>query len=267
MNSNSNKFLNHPPLCYINLERQVLRKKVFEQQCQTFGISDSVRIDAYDGNQNNIYDLLIGAVPHDLTSLEIACVLSHLKALRYFVEKTDAARMLVCEDDLLFEMAEYWPFTWSFFESHLPYDWDIVQLVVNNTVSMHLNLHIRFMNDFSTACYLISRSYAEKLLSLHCVGDTYKIDQMVKPRAVADGLLYNAGKAYAVPLLTTHIGSEGGINEKYYDLQKYANRVVSDFWKKTALEKITDYSFICDHDPFINQLPPEVYNPNFPNKP
>ena len=42
------------------------------------------------------------------------------------------------------------------------------------------------MNDFSTACYIISRHHAEKLIRLHCRGDKYKLDNGVKPRAVAD---------------------------------------------------------------------------------
>ena len=65
---------------------------------------------------------------------------------------------------------------------------------------IHVTLHRRFVNDFSTACYIISRHHAEKLIKLHCRGDKYKLDNGVKPRAVADDLIYNSGNTYAVPI-------------------------------------------------------------------
>ena len=64
-------------------------------------------------------------------------------------------------------------------------------------------MHRRFVNDFSTACYIISRHHAEKLIRLHCRGDKYKLDNGVKPRAVADDLIYNSGNTYAVPIFYT----------------------------------------------------------------
>jgi len=267
MNTSKNNLQGLPPICYINVERQMLRKEAFEKQCEVFGISEYVRIEGYDAHIVNVATLVSGSVPTDVSTVEIACVLSHVKALKYFVENTDHSRMLICEDDMRFEMSHYWNFNWEFFESHLPYDWDIVQLVVNNPVSMHLNLHIRFINDFSAACYLISKRYAEKLLSLHCAGELYKIDQVVKPRAVADALLYNAGRTYSIPLFTTVISSEGAINEEFYPLQQGSNNKVIDFWKKTSLSKDVNLPFISDYNPYLNQLPPEVYNPAFPDSP
>ena len=43
-------------------------------------------------------------------------------------------------------------------------------------------------------------THAEKLVKLHCRGDKYKIDQDIKPRAVADDLIYNSGLTFAIPL-------------------------------------------------------------------
>ena len=41
----------------------------------------------------------------------------------------------------------------------------------------------------------------EKLIRLHCRGDLYKLDNDVRPRPVADDLIYNSGNTYAIPLL------------------------------------------------------------------
>ena len=71
----------------------------------------------------------------------------------------------------------------------LKYDFDVVQLAIINPSSVSVRLHRRFVNDFSTASYLITRHHAKKLVDLHCRGDFYKLDQGVKPRAVADDLI------------------------------------------------------------------------------
>ena len=260
MNTPQQKLKNIPSLYFINLDRQPLRRATFEEQCKIFEIVNYTRIEAFDGTQIDLRQYLVGNYPKEMSVPEVGCVLSHLKSIRHFVEKTTHPYILIAEDDLSLEMVAYWQFNWDFFQENLPYDWDIVQLVVNNKSCIHLNLHIRFVNDFSSACYLISRRYAEKLISLHCVGDLYKIDQYVKPRGVADELLYNAGRAYSLPLFTTHLSSEGAINSENYWIQEHSNKIVSDFWKAYSYDKNPDNSFLFDYNPFVGQLPPEIYN-------
>ena len=80
----------------------------------------------------------------------------------------------------------HWPFTWKEFNAKVPYDYDVVQLAVINPAAIHMKIHRRFVNDFSTACYMITRRHAQKLVDLHCRKDKYKLDQGMKPRAVAD---------------------------------------------------------------------------------
>ncbi len=259
MFSNKDILKNFPHLYYINLDRQSARKERFEQQCYETAITNVTRIVGFDGKDSDLSEYISGSYPKDLSPSEVGCTLSHLNLLNHFIYETDHDRILVCEDDVSFEMIKHWKFTWDFFETHLPYDWDVVQLIVNNPVCMHLDLHVRFINDFSTACYMMRRKYAEKLLNLHGDGKKFKIDQHIKPRAVADALLYNAGKAYAIPLFTTEIGTEGAINEEFYSLQKSSNQFVTDFWKEKTSINMEDYRFLWDYNPFISQLPPEVY--------
>ena len=81
-------------------------------------------------------------------------------------------------------------------------------------------MHRRFINDFSTACYLITRHHAEKLVRLHCRGEKYKLDQGVKPRAVADDLIYNSGNTFAMPifLYKIELGSSKQCGDACVDL-------------------------------------------------
>jgi hypothetical protein len=41
--------------------------------------------------------------------------------------------------------------------------WDVVQLAIICTGDIHVPIHNRFVNDFSTACYVITRHHAQKL--------------------------------------------------------------------------------------------------------
>ena len=105
------------------------------------------------------------------------------------------------EDDCDISIAKYWTFTWKDVIAKLPYDWDVVQIAIICTGDIFTKIHKRFVNEFSTACYIISRHHAKKLIDLHCRGDKFKLDNGVRPRPVADDLIYNSGNTYAVPLL------------------------------------------------------------------
>ena len=106
------------------------------------------------------------------------------------------------EDDCYLDIVRYWNFDWKSVVAKFPYDWDVVQLAIICTGDIHINLHRRFVNDFSTACYVISRHHAAKILKHHVKGkDKYRLDNGVKPRPVADDLIYNSGVTYAIPLL------------------------------------------------------------------
>ena len=100
----------------------------------------------------------------------------------------------------------------------MPYDYDVIQLAIINPATVHLQLHRRFVNDFSTACYMITRHHAEKLVRLHCRGDKFKLDQGVKPRAVADDLIYNSGNTFAIPLFLYKIELGSDIHDIHVDV-------------------------------------------------
>ena len=93
----------------------------------------------------------------------------------------------------------------------------MVQIAIICTGDIHTRLHKRFVNDFSTACYVISRHHAEKLVLHHCRKDKYKLDQGVKPRAVADDLIYNSGNTFAIPLLVYRYELGSSIHPNHID--------------------------------------------------
>ena len=250
------KLKNLPPIYYINLDEKPERAKFMEDQFKYWEIENYERISAYDGREDDLSDILKGRYPDMMTSGEVGCTTSHLKAIRYFLENSDAQCALIMEDDCDLSTAKYWPFAWKDFYSKIPYAYDVVQLAIISTTPVHVSLHRRFVNDFSTACYLITRHHAQKLVNLHIRGDKYKIDNGVKPRAVADDLIYNSGNTFAIPLFLYKIELGSSIHHDHVDtFHRSSYEGLWQFWRNQSAD-IQDWDSIFDYDPYFGTLPP-----------
>lgn len=247
------KLKNIGPIYYLNLDEQPERKEYMEGQFEYWGIENYTRISAYDGREDDLGDIIKGRYPESMSSGEIGCITSHLKAIKHWMETSDSPYAIIMEDDCSLDLVRYWNFTWQDFYSNIPYDWDIVQIAIICTGDIHVKLHKRFVNDFSTACYLITRHHAEKLLRFHVRGDKYKLDNGVKPRPVADDLIYNSGNTYSIPLLLyrTELGSS--IHPEHVDIfHKASYNAILNFWSQMGSNiNIREY---MDYDPYLGRV-------------
>ena len=222
-NKSAHKLRNFGPLYIINLDGQPERWEWMENQLKFWEVKDYERISAYDGRDDDLSEIIYGQYPI-ITSGEIGCVTSHLKAIKKFYEETDAPYAIMMEDDCDLSLVRNWPFDWDTFISKLPYDWDCVQLTVINPRKLVANIHPRYIDDFSTACYIITRHHAQKLIKLHCRGRKYKLDNGVRPRPVADDLIYNAGRSFAIPILLYNLSLGSTIHPDHIDVFHRAPR-------------------------------------------
>ncbi len=247
-----------PPLYYINLDDKEDRRKFMEDQFAYWQIENYERISAYDGREDDLSDILKGRYPDNMMSGEVGCVTSHLKAIKHWYDTSDSPVAMIMEDDCVLDTVKYWGFTWSEFMSHMPYDWDMIQLAIINPGAVHVQLHQRFCNDFSTACYIITRHHAERLFRYHLRGDKYKLDNGVKPRAVADDLLYNSGVTYSIPLFLYQIDLGSDIHTDHVDVfHKSSYNGIQQFWQNVPDEIANNWSRMFQYNPFL-RLPPEV---------
>ena len=252
-NKSSYKLNNIGPIYYLNLDDQSERRQYMEDQFKYWEIKNYTRISAYDGREDDLSDILTGRYPEMMTSGEIGCVTSHLKAIKHWMETSDSPYAIIMEDDCNLDLIKFWNFTWNDFYAHIPYDWDVVQIAIICTGDIHVKLHKRFVNDFSTACYLITRHHAEKLLKHHVRGEKYKLDQGVKPRAVADDLIYNSGNTYSIPLLIYKIELGSSIHPEHIDAIHRGNHDgLFNFWVNggSSLE-IND---LMNYDPYLGRI-------------
>ena len=98
-----------PHIYYLNLDEQPERKEYMEEQFKYWEIENYTRISAYDGRDGrDLGDILKGRYPDMMSSGEVGCTTSHLRAMVEFL-KTDAPCALMMEDDCDISTASYWP--------------------------------------------------------------------------------------------------------------------------------------------------------------
>ena len=85
---------------------------------------------------------------------------------------------------------------------------------------------------------MITVVIVKKLIDLHVRGDKYKIDNGVKPRAVADDLIYNSGNTFAIPLFLYKIELGSSIHDDHIDtFHKGSYDGLWNFWKHSAVDQ------------------------------
>src|SRR5210317_1981822 len=213
-----------------------------ESQFKYWEIENYTRISAYDGREDDLSDIIKGKYPDMMTSGEIGCVTSHLKAINHWYQTSDSPYAIIMEDDCDMSIAHFWNFTWADFIARVPYCWDVIQLAIICTGDIVVPIHTRFVNDFSTACYMISRHHAEKLIKHHIRGDKYKLDNGVKPRAVADDLIYNSGNTFSIPIFLYKISLGSSIHPEHIDIfHRSSHDGLLQFWQQNGANlKIAD---------------------------
>ena len=250
------KLKNFGPLYYINLDEQPERDAAMQSMCKYWELNPT-RISAFDGRNTSLNHILEGSHDIGISSGEVGCVTSHLKAIKQWYETTDTPYAIFAEDDVSFDTARFWKFTWDEFVEKLPYDWDVVQLAIINPGVVYASMHARWVNDFSTACFMITRHHAKKLIDHHCVGDKFRLDQGVKPRPVADDLIYNCGRTYAIPLFHYKIEMGSSIHPEHIEVfHKGSHQGILNHWKE-QLSQMEDQSQLFNYDPYLGRIPPE----------
>ena len=251
-NKASYKLKGLPPVYVINLDGEPHRWKEAENMLKYWEVKDYTRISAYDGREDDLGDILKGRYPDAMTSGEVGCTTSHLKAMKEFL-KTDAPCAIMMEDDCDISTAFHWGFTWKDFYAKIPYDYDVIQLAIINPATVYAQLHRRFINDFSTACYVITRHHAEKLLKLHVRGEKYKLDNGVKPRPVADDLIYNSGASYACPIFLYKIELGSSIHEEHIEIfHRGSHDGLRELWNTRGGDITID--MLSDFDPYLGRI-------------
>jgi hypothetical protein len=135
---------------------------------------------------------------------------SHLRAIKQWLETGSGDCAIIAEDDLSLELVPQWGCDWAEIAAAIQRNipaWEIVQLGVIATpgVTAVGNLHRRALTDWGTVAYMIRRPYAARLVAHYWNAATarWRLDDMGVPyRLVADELLYRfSSHCYTIPVL------------------------------------------------------------------
>ena len=252
-NKSAFKLKGLPTIYWLNLDADENRRFYMEEQFKYWQIENHIRIAGYDAREDDPSEHLKGRVPDSVSPAELGCCMSHLKAIKHFYEETDDEYCMIVEDDVSFDIARYWNFTWKEFFSLVPYDWDCLQLTTICTGDIHVKLHLKFINDFSAAVYLISRHHAAKIIKNHVRGDKFKLDNGVKPRAVSEDVILETGRTYTIPIFLYNLNFGSTIHQEHIGVfHKAPHDALLNWWQQTGASlDIRDH---MNYDPYLGRI-------------
>lgn len=255
-NKSAYKLKGIPPVLWINLDADTERRKHMEDQFAYWEIENHTRIAGIDAREEGGFEEhLSGTVPHTMIPNEIGCCMSHLKAIKYFIEEMDCDEVMIMEDDALFETVRHWPFTYKEASALFPYNYDAMQLTTINPAVVYVTLHNRFINDFSAAVYVLKRSHAQKIYNLHVRKNKFKLDQDVRPRATSEDLIFESGKVYCIPMFLYRLDLGSSIHPEHIDIfHRNSYNGISNFWVES--NKIEDWKTLFNWNAYLGRLPP-----------
>lgn len=232
-----------PHILWINLERSTTRKEYMVTLLETH---KNTRIDAFDGlNETLITEI---SKINDLTKITdpkvIACACSHLKALRYFVEETDLTEVLIFEDDVSTEFLEYIPFDFSTLYSHLPTNWNIIQLAITSNNKPVKNILVKFdkiLHYHSCTAYLIKKNAAKEILEKYYQSNIYDFSKLDPRMITSENVIYTLSNIYSIPIFTYFTDKfESTIHQNHLALHQQNKDYQLQLWSyfKDNIDKI-----------------------------
>lgn len=154
---------------WINLDRNPERKLKMENQLREYNIINHQRIEGIDGKKLDFSDYKKNC--ENITVYELACTLSHLKAIQCAHNNGDTYALII-EDDCSFEYVHYQHFSIKQFIEKMDNEyknWHVLQLCTSGRIDQNERMRdnpniIERKNKNCTTAYLISKKGMEHLL-------------------------------------------------------------------------------------------------------
>jgi hypothetical protein len=238
----SNKLQTFPSVYYVSLEESTDRQKNLEEQFAEYEIVPNAVISKRFAESN---DQIIGQYADTLNDGTKGCVVSHLKAIEEWYENTDEDYAFFCEDDLSLETVLYWNFSWGEFIESLPEDAECVQLLTIRSDFDTFELRERYWDDWGATAYIITRDYAERMISKYIINGVYnlELDNDIQP-LIENILFTNSGKSYTIPLFveevkfqSTFVGKDDDVKDGQKNNHYKARESVINYWKSNRKMK------------------------------
>jgi GR25 family glycosyltransferase involved in LPS biosynthesis len=199
-----NEYLKNIPYYYINLKKDILRRKNIENHFNVNKIKKYIRIDAVDKESCDKHPALSPA--------ETACSLSHIKAVKTFLESSKDDFAVICEDDVDISNININKID---IQSFLDIENDLciqLSVSVDNKVTINFNPHEKQFVDYGTMAYLVNRKYAQKIVDTFGEDPSFSnftSEEKIHPSGekimtipVSDELVYSLCKTITFPVFS-----------------------------------------------------------------
>jgi hypothetical protein len=206
----SEKLKGLPTIYYLNVDSKTERKEYMESQFDKWEISNVTRFSEgifYPENFKEWESLVYKSeIYKEQDYLKVCINLSTLEMVRHWLENTNEKYLILFEDDYDLNLIEYWHFDWKYLMTHLPYDWDCIQLGFESHNYISFFLHPKTSHSFYGPV-LINRHFAQKLIDIHTIKGKYSFIHNYGPEYFyrclgLDQFFGFVGKTYQIPLIT-----------------------------------------------------------------
>lgn len=222
------------PIYWINLDRSPNRKKKLMKKFDEYNI-ENYRIVAIDSKKLKLNNFnLKKNILNQNSKNEIACSLSHLKAIKTSYLKNDKIS-LICEDDVCLDLLPHWKNSLNKIINKLPKNWEIINLAPSNksfiaTAINDVNLFKKWnKNHFGAICYLINYKGMEKIVNKLKLLDKIKYNDHGK--FVADEIVYKYLNSYTITKpLFTFIDEESTIHKSHDDFNNLGKKLILNYY-------------------------------------
>jgi len=231
------KLDNFPPVYWLSLPNSKERQESAINQFEKYGIKNHTMVFGYDAKENDLtnHSLVDGAFLHQMSSCDVACAISHLKMIKEWYYNSDTPYAMFFEDDINFEVVEYWNFTWDDVINNLPNKWNAIQMCMvrePQNLEDDVKLNYRVNLNWSGAAYLLSREYAKRLIDDYCNEENYTLFIKGDLNSVPyiENIIFFLGEpeVYTVPLFTEKVKLTSNFYPYYTNLTTKESNLKSE---------------------------------------
>ena len=267
-----NKLIGFPHVYYFNMDKETDRNEYMKTQFDTYGIEytrvSSNRFDASKVSDwsNFLYDSQDIIKNQDGMNLRVlANFVSHIAFLKEWYDNSDEDIIVLMEDDYDLSLIDYWHFDWNYFMSHIPFDWDTIQLGYEHFERVQFFLSHKDYRSFNFGPTLINRSHVKKILDLHLIDGrikgrgncAYGIDDTLMS---VDMSINHIGKNYTIPLITTNTDLFQKDNSSNVFKRHHVNRYIYHYWWKNKRDEFSLEDFFRMNKPNDNEMTEYLQN-------
>lgn len=240
------KFKNFPPIYWLTLERSKDRQENMNRQMDYYGLTNRTMVYGYDGKVEDYtnHPIVSGAYFSQMNSCDVACAISHVKAIKQWYQNSDSEYAIIFEDDVDLSISDFWNFTWEDIMKILPTNWNVIQLCLIRVEDIDtVRLHMRTNINWSGAAYLINRDYARRIVEDYCPEETYTLFLKGDPKAIPfiENVVYFLGEpfTFTLPLFIENISFNSAFYPEFIqDPRKDSNikssQFVYNWWRENG---------------------------------